>query len=82
MWAEPWLGSEEAQMEPDIAAILRKAAGRHWGKILQKRAKGPGNAQEGTPGADALSIRPPFLCEVHADPNLCVVPTPLPTSTS
>lgn len=51
MWAEPWLGSEEAQMEPDTVAILRKAARRHWGKILQKRAKGPGNSQEGTPGA-------------------------------
>lgn len=55
MWAEPWLGSEEAQMEPDVVAILQKAARRYRGKILQQRAKGPGNAQEGTPSPSSPS---------------------------
>lgn len=40
MWAEPWLGSEEAEVESDIVAALQEADQRHWATLSQERAKG------------------------------------------
>lgn len=40
LWAEPRLGSEEAEVEPDRVAVLQETDQRYWGTFSQERAEG------------------------------------------
>lgn len=63
------MGSAEAEVEWDTAAVPRTGAGDTGVRSYRRQPRALG-AQAGVPGADAFSMKPHFLNEVTLTPDL------------